>query len=164
MQARHDLPAGWRLGAADVEVRSVPRGAGHPLSVRDPAEVEGMVLVAPVRQGETLLLADVASGGPGSPLAVQLAPGERAVFVPWSLVGMAGLQPGDWVDLVAVWDRFDQAGAYENVTYARILRLDESDFGTGGFVAAVPVAAAGAVVAAVQHGSLHPVLRPLTEP
>lgn len=164
VQARHDLPPGWRLSWADLEVRSLPKGAGHPHSVRDPADVEGLVLVAPVRQGETLLFADVASAGPGGPLAVQLSAGERAVFVPWAAAAMHGLEPGDWVDLVVVWDRLDGGSAYETVTYARVLTLDPGEYAPGGIVAAVPAAAAGDVVAALQHGTLHPVLRPLTEP
>lgn len=161
---RHDLAPGWRLSIADLEWRAVPGGSSHPLSVRDPAEVEGLVLIAPVWQGEPLLLADVASPGPGGPLALQLAAGERAVFVPWPQAGIHGLEPGDWVDLVAVWTRFDAADAYETLTHARVLRLDRSEFGDGGFIAAVPAAAAGEVVAALEHGSLYPVLRPLFEP
>lgn len=164
MLARRDLAPGSRLVPGDLELRELPRGAGHPLSVRDLSEAVGMVVIAPVRAGEAVLLADIAHPGQGGPIAVQLMPGERAVFVPWPLTGVHGLEPGDWIDLVAVSDRFDGELAYETVSFARVLQLHADDFGGGGFVAAVPAGAAGAVVAALARGTLHPVLRPLTEP
>lgn len=164
MLAKRDLTPGTRLVAGDLELHDIPRGAAHPLSVRELAEAVGFVLIAPVRQGEAILLADLAQPGPGGPLAVQLRPDERAVFVPWPQAGAHALEPGDLIDLIAVPDRHDGELLPETVAHARVLQLRPDDFSGGGFVAAVSAAAAGEVIAALARGTVHPVLRPLTEP
>lgn len=164
VQAKRDLLPGWRVQAEDIETKHVPRGAGHPLRIQHLDEAVGLIVTTTVRQGASLLSPDLANGGPGGPLAVQLSPGERAVFIPWTSPDGPGLEPGDWVDLIAVWDRPDVEHAFDVVAFARVISLPRDDYGSGALVAAVPADTAGDVVAAMARGTLHPVLRPLSAP
>lgn len=99
--ARADLLPGSTLTGSDLALAERPDDAVASDAVRDPADLRGRLLVAPVRAGEVLRQRDVV----GSTLLSAL--GDALVAVPVRLAddGVAALlQPGDVVDLVAVHD------------------------------------------------------------
>ena len=101
--ARQPLAPGLLLdpGTAATALAVVPVPAGLALDgvFADPAEVAGRRVSVPVGAGEPLSQAAL-GGAPGS-VPSPLAVGERAVAVPLSAAGGAGLVPGARVDVVA---------------------------------------------------------------
>jgi Flp pilus assembly protein CpaB len=114
--ARADLPPGATLTDDDLVVAPRPQDVLAVDVVRDPAQVRGRLLAAPVLAGEALRARDVVAD------ALLGSLGGSVVAVPVRLAddGVAALlQPGDVVDLVSARD-----GAAEVVaTGVRVLAV-----------------------------------------
>lgn len=126
--AARDLPSGATLASDDVRAVELPTRA-VPDGAYMPAEVPlGRLVAAPVRRGEPLT--DAGLVGPG--LADRLAPGQVLTMVQVAAATTVLVRPGDVVDVVA----------------GRMA-------GSGGAVAAEPVATGATVVAVppVEAGS-----------
>ncbi|HET7902780.1 MAG TPA: Flp pilus assembly protein CpaB [Candidatus Nanopelagicales bacterium] len=96
--ARADLVPGTALTGSDLVLAQRPEGALPDDAVRDPDEVRGRLVAAPVHAGEVLRRRDVV----GEDLLAALGTGLVAVPVRLADDGVAALlQPGDVVDLVS---------------------------------------------------------------
>ncbi|GAA1634331.1 SAF domain-containing protein [Georgenia ruanii] len=132
-----DVAAGIVLSAADVAVRSLPRGVVPPEALRAPAEATGQPLAVGLPAGTPLLPAMLA--GPG--LAAGAPPGTVVAAVPLADAASARLaQPGRRVSLVAA--TADAAGSPgEARVVARgvvVLAVHEDDAGGGVLSGGVP--------------------------
>lgn len=101
--AAYDLPAGTRLDSSFIAARDIPEqwaasGAFMPEAVD---ELNGAILVAPLKSGEPILAVHVTHKPVEPPLSLQLAPGRRAITIPVDEISaLSGLlQPGDLIDL-----------------------------------------------------------------
>ncbi|SDF52698.1 Flp pilus assembly protein CpaB [Klenkia brasiliensis] len=93
-----DLPAGRPLGADDLVTAEWPTGLVPDGAARDPAELTGAVLAAPVRRGEPVTDARVV--GPG--LWARVPQGQVAAPVRLADLAVAALlRAGDRVDVLA---------------------------------------------------------------
>jgi Flp pilus assembly protein CpaB len=102
--AARDFPAYTVLDEDTLRIVWLPAGAIHPLALRQEAEATGRVSLVPRAADEQILTSSLVSGeNPGQYRAV-LGPEERAFYVPAAgiLGGWAGVEKGDYVDLVAV--------------------------------------------------------------
>lgn len=104
--AARDLPAGTRLAADHLAVRSFPaQWVGRDtLPALRHGELEGLLLTAPVSAGDAVLLAHTRQ--PQAAFSAHLAPGRRAITLPVDQVNsLSGLlQPGDLIDLYVSFD------------------------------------------------------------
>lgn len=103
--AASDVEAGVVLNSSHVTTADVPERFFQPYAVRNPHEVFGMVTVAPIAEGEQVLLNKVRRPEDvplGSTLSGLLPQGKRAVTIGVdSLSGVGGfVQPGDTVDIL----------------------------------------------------------------
>ena len=75
----------------------------EPGAVNDLESIIGQVAAAPMQKGEQILSNKLLTPGPDTGLALQVAPGNRAITIPVSAVsGVAKLiRPGDRVDILA---------------------------------------------------------------
>lgn len=104
--AARDLPAGTRLSAEHLAVRSFPsRWVGSDtLPVTRHAELEGRVLAVSLNAGDALVPAHAQQVQ--TAFSQHLAPGRRAITLPVDQVNsLSGLlQPGDLIDLYVSFD------------------------------------------------------------
>ncbi|CAM5181088.1 Pilus assembly protein CpaB OS=Castellaniella defragrans OX=75697 GN=HNR28_002325 PE=4 SV=1 [Castellaniella defragrans] len=104
--AARDLPAGTRLAADHLAVRSFPAQwvGKDTLPALRHGELEGRVLTAPLHAGDAVTPAHTHLPQPA--FSAQLAPGRRAITLPVDQVNsLSGLlQPGDLVDLYVSFD------------------------------------------------------------
>lgn len=89
-----------------LDTRSVPGEYVGPSFATDFDTVVGQVAAAPIKKGEQVLTTKLLTPGPDTGIALQVAPGKRAVTIPVDEVrGVAKLiRPGDRIDLVAALD------------------------------------------------------------
>ncbi len=89
-----------------LDTRSVPGEYVGPSFATDFDMVVGQVAAAPIKKGEQILTTKLLTPGPDTGIALQVAPGRRAVTIPVDDVrGVAKLiRPGDRIDLVAALD------------------------------------------------------------
>jgi Flp pilus assembly protein CpaB len=92
------------LIAQDLEVRSVPPDALPPGAISDVGEVIGRVPVAPLWQGQPLVVQALTDDAAVFHTGLRLRPGERAVAIPVAAVSAVGgaISPGARVDVLAV--------------------------------------------------------------
>ena len=78
----------------------------EPSAVADPELAVGLVALAPIKKNEQILETKIMEPGPITGLALQVAPGKRAVTIPVDEVrGVSKLiKPGDRIDIVAALD------------------------------------------------------------
>ena len=97
------LPAGHQLAATDVKLADALAEAVTPTMFRDPNDIEGRILAAPVEPGQVLRQSTLAPEGAVSGLQAKVPPGMRAVTIAVNeFSGLAGLiTPGVSVDLIA---------------------------------------------------------------
>lgn len=115
--AARDLPPMSVLGQDDVVTRTVGDGVAPPDTFRDPLQVVGKVLTAPLQAGQAFTPGSFASDGSASRLAAALPPGLRAVTINLSdpLGSEFLLYPGCLVDVLATM-RFTHGGDEQPVT------------------------------------------------
>jgi pilus assembly protein CpaB len=108
--AKADIPARTKITAPMVEVRLVPADAASALGFKDASQVVGQVTRFPVAINEQILTNKIVdlSGtqAAGRSLSYVIPPGKRAIAISASDVQNAGglLLPGDYVDIVAIYD------------------------------------------------------------
>jgi pilus assembly protein CpaB len=107
--AAQDIPAGTRIEADMVRLRSIPQSAVLSGAFQDTQEVIGKVTQVPLVAGEQVIQSKVTGGelalaqfGDNPPLSLLIPEGMRAVSVQVSsVVGAGGLiRPGDFVDVI----------------------------------------------------------------
>ena len=120
--AAHDLVPGEKIGAADLTTRRMvlPPDLAGSFAFRDPARLNGAVMVAPLRAGELLQATDV--------LAAAAAPAFQEVSIsvdPSRAVG-GSLQPGETVAVVATYGTGAQAVTEVVVPLALVVSANDS--------------------------------------
>jgi Flp pilus assembly protein CpaB len=107
--AKVSLPASTVLTEDNVELRDVPTDAIQPNATLSIAEVRGKALAVPVAAGEQILSHRLQNASePDVKRFADLVPaGKRAMSVTFSEVLSAGglITPGDYVDVIAVFNR-----------------------------------------------------------
>ncbi|HVN51842.1 MAG TPA: SAF domain-containing protein [Acidimicrobiales bacterium] len=146
--ARHELPAGARVGPGDVVWRELPVGVVPASAFTDPPV--GRVVVDPIGAGEVLSRLHLAPGGL-SDLAARVPPGDRAVGVPVADRGVP-LEVGDRVDVLAPAttdpDLSRASPAVVVAHHAEVLAVEH-----GLVVLAVSVDEAGEIAGALAQGT-----------
>lgn len=99
--AAADIARGAQLTAAMVEVATIPSAFAPPGALREPSEVEGRILLAPLAAGEVVTATRLASPRAG-PVAALVPPGFRAFVVAAALPPRA-VHAGDRVDVLATY-------------------------------------------------------------
>lgn len=91
-----------QLDSTMLDVRTVPGTYGQPGVVKDPKDIEGMVALVPIREGEQIVVTKLAPKGAQTGLAPQVAANKRAMSIQVSDdTGVSKLiKPGDYVDIV----------------------------------------------------------------
>ncbi|MHB1133479.1 MAG: Flp pilus assembly protein CpaB [Chloroflexota bacterium] len=104
--ARADIPYRTAITAAQVELRSVPATTRHAQAVGDLREVVGKITKVPVSAGEQVLTNKYSTQRAEAGLTFIIPEGKRAVAIAVSEVITSGglIQPGDLVDVLAVFD------------------------------------------------------------
>jgi pilus assembly protein CpaB len=103
--ASKDLIAGMQLETSHLAIASVPEKFVQPYAVRSPRDLLGLVTVAPIAQGEQVLLNKVRrpEAVPADATLASLLPeGRRAVTIGVdAITGVGGfVRPGDKVDVL----------------------------------------------------------------
>lgn len=114
--ARQDLPIGHRIRSADLGVLRMDLPPElEARATRDPAQLEGSVVIGPLAKGELVQASDVApGGGPGES-------GPQLSFPIESARALDGrLEAGELVDVLAT---YDAAGSGRTVVVARAARV-----------------------------------------
>lgn len=108
--AANNLPRGLTIAPEHVALLDWPVASAPPNYYTDPAQVIGYFVRADIPQGTPLnpsMLAPSAEalGAIGSPTALQIPNGMRAVAIPMNLLGAVAwsIKPGDHVDVMASW-------------------------------------------------------------
>lgn len=170
--AAHDLAGGTSLGGDELTFVALPPGSVPDGALRERKQLEGRVLAAPVRRGETLT--DLRLVGP----ALVTSYGQGIVATPVRIDDAATvslLEPGDVIDVLAAAAP-DASGAGTAVGTARVVaaavpvlavpRQDRSAFsgsdsGSGALVVVATTDAAAARLATAAVASrLSMVIRP----
>ncbi len=108
--AANNLPRGLVIAPEHVALLDWPIASVPPNYYTDPNQVVGYLVRADIPQGTPLnpsMLAPSAEalGAVGSPTALQIPSGMRAVAIPMDLLGAVAwsIRPGDHVDVLASW-------------------------------------------------------------
>mgnify|MGYP005838566897 CR=1 FL=1 len=108
--AANNLPRGLSIAPEHVVLMDWPVTSAPPNYYTDPTQVIGYFVRADIPQGTPLtpsMLAPSAEalGAVGSPIALQVPEGMRAVAIPIDVLGAVAwsIQPGDHVDVMASW-------------------------------------------------------------
>lgn len=105
--AAHDLPAGVRLTAEHLAVRSFPAAltASDSLAPDNLVMLEGRLLRSSLRAGDAVLPTHTATER-GLPFSARLGEGRRAITMPIDAINSASglLEPGDLIDLYVSFD------------------------------------------------------------
>lgn len=90
------------LDATMVDIKSIPATYEQPGVIKDPKDVDGMVALVPIREGEQIVVTKLAPKGAQTGLAPQVAANKRAMSIVVSDdTGVAKLiKPGDYVDVI----------------------------------------------------------------
>jgi pilus assembly protein CpaB len=108
--AKADIPARTKITAQMVEVKLVPEDAASPLGFKDASQVVGQVTRFPIALNEQVLTNKIVSlagtASAGRSLSYVVPQGKRAIAISASDVSNAGglLLPGDYIDIVAIYD------------------------------------------------------------
>ncbi len=108
--AKQDIPAQSRLVADMLKVKNVPADEVNPEAFTARSQVVDRITAQPVTAGDQILPSMV-SDRAGESLAFKIAPGKRAVSIEVKEAITAGgnVQPGDQVDIVAIFDLDEDA-------------------------------------------------------
>lgn len=108
--AANNLPRGLTIAPDHVVLMDWPIISAPPNYYTDPTQVIGYFVRADIPQGTPLTASMLAPsvealGAVGSPMAVQIPEGMRALAIPMDLLGAVAwsIQPGDHVDVLASW-------------------------------------------------------------
>jgi len=108
--AKAEIPARTKITAPMVEVRLVPADAASALGFKDASQVVGQVTRFPIAVNEQVLTNKIVSlagtASTGRSLSYVVPQGKRAIAISASDVTNAGglLLPGDYIDIVAIYD------------------------------------------------------------
>ncbi len=102
--AARNIPARTVVSSDMLRVTQIPATVRLPQAILDPSQATGKVSKTPISTGEQVLTNKLFGDRVESGLAFVVPPGKRAVSVGVNeVVGSGGLiQPGDYVDVVAV--------------------------------------------------------------
>jgi pilus assembly protein CpaB len=117
--AARDIPARTEITAGMVEVKQVPVDDRSDLAFSDPTQVVGQVTRFPIAAGEHILSTKVVAltgaAAEDESLSFVVPPGMRGVAITVNqVIGSGGLVlPGDYVDVIAVFDVEFQTGGQD---------------------------------------------------
>ena len=154
--ATRDLGAGARVGAGDVEVRSLPSALVPPDAVGDAAQAQGRVVVSAVYEGQAVVRRQLAPWGLTGAAAL-LPPGKRGISVAAGPAA-AKLNKGDVVDVLATFDPAAPEAAGKEPTFPVAIAASVIDVGGEAVTIAVDPEEAKRVAFAVAHGAVTVVL------
>ena len=126
--AAKDLEAGTTLEASQLKLAKIPEKFVQPYASRSPQELVGLVTVAPIAEGEQVLLNKARRPQEvptGSTLSALTPKGKRAVTVGVDAISGVGgfVRPGDTVDVL--WSfKLPQAGQQEGQVVTMTLFQD----------------------------------------
>jgi pilus assembly protein CpaB len=102
--AGKDLPAGTVLNEKVLQMAKVHKSQLQPAAATSPESVIGKVLMAPVAQGEQILLNKLTVIGEVGTLSMRIPQGKRAITITVDNIASVGgmIRPGDHVDVVGV--------------------------------------------------------------
>jgi pilus assembly protein CpaB len=113
--AAEELPAGTRVGRANLAMHEVPEAYVHPgtIEMGEEAQIIGRPVAEKIAQGQPLLWSDFdlqRTAGASRRLSATVQKGQRAVTIPVDVAGsLAGmLRPGDHVDVLGTFARGQQ--------------------------------------------------------
>ncbi|SAI56851.1 secretory protein [Bordetella ansorpii] len=166
--AAADLPAGASLSVGQLAVRDVPAAWAPSDSVPPDAleQVDGGMLVLPLKAGEPVLRHQVRLQAPPEPVARQLGAGRRALSLPLSEIRdlPQPVRPDDRIDLYV---SFSHGGRQLTMPLLQAGKVLAVDAGTDGAPPSITLEAsvsdAMKVVAARQDGVLTAMLRPVQD-
>ena len=100
-----------------LRLAEIPANMAQPSSQSDPLVFEGMVALAPIREGEQVLLTKVAPKGQETGISTQVAVHHRAISVQVDAVNSVNrlIQPGDRIDIVSMITYPTEEGAQQEV-------------------------------------------------
>jgi Flp pilus assembly protein CpaB len=168
--AARDLRPRETIEAKDLRVVQVPAASVHPGALRNSSQVVGLLVLEPIYAGEQVLASrtDLRMAGRST---FDLELGQRAMFVAAGFARGAGasIQPGDYVDLVAVITGRGDPIAYRLGMELRVLELRDDRGGPfdaasaraslGGVLLAVPEPQVESIALALSCGHVYVVLR-----
>ncbi|MEZ4814693.1 MAG: Flp pilus assembly protein CpaB [Bdellovibrionota bacterium] len=91
------------LDSTMFDMKSIPATYSQPGAITDPKDLEGMVALVPIREGEQIVVTKLAPKGAQTGLAPQVAANKRAMAIMVSDDNGVGklIKPGDYVDVIA---------------------------------------------------------------
>lgn len=100
--AKKDILEMATLDDSMIELSERPTDFIQPGDVSNPDDVLGLVAAVPIKKGEQILLNKLLSPGPNTGLAIQVAPGKRAITLAVDEIRGVGklIKPGDRVDII----------------------------------------------------------------
>lgn len=112
--AKADIPARTRITADMLQVKLVPVTAVSDLAFTDTAQAVGQITRFPITMNQQVLSSQVipSTGSVSRSLAYVIPKDKRAIAVQASTIATAGglILPGDYVDVLVVYDIEDEAG------------------------------------------------------
>lgn len=125
--AAHDIAAGAQITEEMVRPAAVHASGVHPEAAAQAGAVVGRYSLVPVHQGEQILVPQLSGDEADRGFLTQLAPNERAMFVPLNLGrGLGGaVAAGDRVDVIFVpsEQKMGRSGAGTVLHGARVLDI-----------------------------------------
>lgn len=108
--ATQDIREMTRIDETMVKQEKVPRKFQQPGALSNLEEVVGQVTLVPVMKGEQIVGTKIASYGVETGLSIKVPKGMRALTIAVNdVTGVAGLlRPGNYVDLLAIFDKGDE--------------------------------------------------------
>jgi len=172
--AARDIPPYTTVEKGMLDITYLPPAALHPQAITVEEEALGRYTTAPLIAGEILLEAKLSPGTGGATFLIELAPDERAVFIPTTLArGLGGaVARGQEVDVVYVptRERGAETGAWTMLRHLRVLDVRSEkgrslgEKGEGGIPAGILVAVKGdeaeKLAYCLETGNLYLVLNP----
>lgn len=122
--AKVDIPLGTMITAEQLTLQPLPREATPEGAFTDLGKLVGRVSITNVGAREPLTDSKLAPAGSEAGLTSVIAEGFRAITVKVDdVVGIAGLvQPGSWVDVVAVVDQQERTASGQGPTSKIVLQ------------------------------------------
>jgi pilus assembly protein CpaB len=160
--ATRDLSPGARVGAGDVEVRSLPSGLVPSDAVGDADQARGRVVVTAVYEGQAVVRRQLAPWGLTGAAAL-LPAGKRGIAVAAGPAA-AKLTKGDTVDVLATFDPATPQAAGKEPTFPVAVGASVIDVGGEAVTIAVDPEEAKRVAFAMAHGAVTVVLSSVTTP
>ncbi len=141
--AAKDIPEGTELAASHLKTATIPQGFVQPYAARTSKQVLGTLTIAPLAEGEQILLNKIrrpGEVGPHAALSNFVPQGKRAVtIVVDAIAGVGGfVRPGDTVDILWTIQLPQEAGQQGQVVTLTLFQ-DVQILAVGRTIAGQPI-------------------------